>query len=65
MLESCYCGRSGELEDREAVLEAGARWVLRCPSCGHIDGLEWLTEEAALLVWGEAVRRREEPLEAA
>ena len=65
MRETCFCGRSGELEDREPILDPGARWVLRCPSCGHLDGLKWLTDEKSLLVWGEALRRREERTEAA
>jgi hypothetical protein len=59
MRESCYCGRSGKLEDREPVLAAGARWVLRCPDCGHLDDLGWLPDEAALMVWGEVRHRRE------
>jgi hypothetical protein len=57
--ESCFCGRSGELEDREPVLDAKGRWLLRCPDCGHLDNLGWLTEEGALMVWGQARRRRE------
>jgi diadenosine tetraphosphatase ApaH/serine/threonine PP2A family protein phosphatase len=65
MRESCFCGRSGELEDREPALGAGGLWVLRCPGCGHLDDLGWLTEEAALMVWGEARRRHEDPLKAA
>ncbi len=66
MRESCYCGRKGELEDREPILDALGRWVLRCPGCGHLDDLGWLIEdEAALIVWGEARRRREDPREAA
>lgn len=61
MLEVCFCGRSGEIEDRDSILTDEARWVLRCPSeaCGHVDDLGWLPEEEALLVWGEARRRRE------
>jgi hypothetical protein len=54
MRESCFCGRRGELQDREPVLDAGGRWLLRCPTCGHLDDLEWLTEEAGLMLWGEA-----------
>ena len=50
MRESCFCGRSGELEDREPVLDTEARWLLRCPDCGHLDDLRWLTEEAALMI---------------
>ena len=65
MRESCPCGRNGELEDREPILDVRGRWVLRCPDCGHLDDLGWLFEEAALMVWGEARRRREDPLEAA
>jgi hypothetical protein len=65
MRESCFCGRGGELEDREPVLDATGRWLLRCPSCSHIDELGWLTEEAALMVWGEARSRLEDPLWAA
>jgi hypothetical protein len=65
MRESCFCGRNGELEDREPILDARGRWVLRCPDCGHLDDLGWLFEEASLMVWGEARRRREESLEAA
>ena len=59
--EACYCGRTGEVEDREPILVDGGRWALRRPSeaCGHVDRLEWLPEEAGLLLWGEASRRRE------
>ena len=65
MRETCVCGRSGELEDRDAVVDTRGYWLLRCAACGHVDNLEWLTAEAALLVWGEARRRREDSLEAA
>ena len=65
MRETCFCGQSGELEDREPVFDARGYWLLRCPACGHLDDLRWLSEEAALLVWGEAMDRREGPLEAA
>ena len=65
MRESCFCGWNGELEDREPILDARGWWVLRCPNCGHLDDLGWLPEEAALLVWGQAGRRREDPLKAA
>jgi hypothetical protein len=65
MRESCFCGRSGELEDREPILDGQGRWMLRCPDCGHPDDLGWLIEESALMVWGEARGGREDPLEAA
>ena len=65
MRETCFCGRRGELEDREPALGTEGRWLLRCSTCGHLDDLGWLTEEAALLVWGEARRRWEARLEVA
>ena len=38
--------------------------MLRCSDCGHLDYLTWLSEEAALLVWGESRRRHEGQREA-
>jgi hypothetical protein len=56
--ESCDCGdEEKEFEYREAVLEDG-EWVLRCPECGHLDRLRWLSEEARPLVLAVARRRR-------
>jgi hypothetical protein len=52
--ECCFYGRDGELEDREPVLDALERWLLRCPERGHLDDLGWLTQEAALMIWDEA-----------
>ena len=63
MREVCFCGWSGELEDREPVLDTRTRWMLRCPGCGHLDGLGWLGEEKALMLWG-AARWRKGPVEA-
>ncbi|HSK83836.1 MAG TPA: hypothetical protein VK902_10645, partial [Rubrobacter sp.] len=40
--ESCDCGGE-EFQYREAVLDDG-EWVLRCPECGHLDRLHWLSE---------------------
>ncbi len=58
--ESCGCGGEGEeFEYREAVLDDG-EWVLRCPECGYLDRLSWLSEEARPLVLGLA-RRRSRP----
>ena len=65
MRESCFCGRDGELEVRLPILDARGRWVLQCPECGRLDDLGWLTEEAALMVWGEARRRWKDALEVA
>ena len=55
--ESCGCGGEGEFQYREAVLDDGG-WVLRCPECGHLDRLLWLSEESRALVVGLARRRR-------
>ena len=54
--ESCECGGE-ELQYREAVLDDG-EWVLRCPECGHLDRLLWLSEESRALLVGLARRRR-------
>ena len=52
--ESCGCdGEGEEFEYREAVLDDG-EWVLRCPECGYLDRLSWLSEEARPLVLGLA-----------
>jgi hypothetical protein len=59
MKESCYCGRTGDVEDREPVLDGEGKWALRCPNCGHLDYLAWLSEEAGLLLWGEVRSWRE------
>ncbi len=54
--ESCDCGGE-EFQYREAVLDDG-EWVLRCPECGHLNHLRWLSEEARRLVLAVAQRRR-------
>jgi len=61
MKEICFCGRMGEVEDREPVLDGDGRRALQCPSetCGHVDDLRWLSEEARLLLWEKAIRRHE------
>ena len=61
MREVCYCGRTGELEDRQPILDGAGRWVLICPECGHADDLAWLSEEAGLLIWGKARHGQEDP----
>jgi uncharacterized Zn finger protein len=55
--ECCDCGGEEEFEYREAVIEDG-EWVLRCPECGHLDRLRWLSEETRPLVLAVARRRR-------
>src|SRR3712207_9393110 len=54
--ESCGCGGEDEFQYREAVLDDG-EWVLRCPECGHLDRLLWLSEEGRALLVGMARRR--------
>jgi hypothetical protein len=61
MREVCFCGRAGEIEDRQPILDGDGRWVLICPECGHVDDLTWLSEEAGLLLWSEARHRQEGP----
>jgi hypothetical protein len=60
MLESCYCGRTGEIEDREPIVADDGRRALRCPGevCGHLEYLEWLPEEARQTVFERAGRKQ-------
>jgi hypothetical protein len=58
MLESCYCGRTGEIEDREPVTTEDGKRALRCPECGHLDSLDWLPKEAGRRAFEEAERRQ-------
>ena len=50
--ESCECGGE-QFGYREPVLFDG-EWVLRCPECGHLNRLRWLSEEARPLMLGLA-----------
>ena len=59
MQEVCFCGRSGDVRDREPIVDDDGRRALRYLSCGHLEHLEWLSEAASLPVWEEARRRRE------
>ena len=58
MLESCYCGRTGEIEDREPVATGDGGRALRCPDCGHLERLDWLPEEARRHAFEEAESRQ-------
>jgi len=58
MLETCYCGRTGELEDRNLVSDDDGREALECPGCGHLDHLSWLQDPKG--VFAEARRRAAE-----
>jgi hypothetical protein len=53
--ESCDCGDE-EFQYQEAVLDDG-EWVLRCPECGHLDRLNWLSDDSRALLLGLARRR--------
>lgn len=57
MHEACYCGRTGEIEDRTPVLDADGTRVLECPDCGHRDRLEWLPNEARTLIFEKAEQK--------
>ena len=57
MRETCYCGRTGEIEDRKAVRDDDGREALQCPDCGHLDHLSWLPPEARDRTIAEARRR--------
>jgi hypothetical protein len=55
--EACYCGRMGEVEDRNAIRDGDGREALQCPDCGHLDHLSWLPADARDLAFAEAKRR--------
>jgi hypothetical protein len=59
MKEDCFCGRRGEITDREPILDESGRWTLTCWSCDHTAYLEWFSEEPGLVLRGEAKPRRE------
>jgi hypothetical protein len=65
MREVCYCGRSGDVEDREPVWPEYNRRALRCPGCGHLDYLPQLEEGARGRVYSESERRHLARLEEA
>jgi hypothetical protein len=60
--ESCYCGRVGEVEDREPVWRDGRTEAFRCRRCGHLDALPYLDAAARRSVFEEAGRRSLERL---
>jgi hypothetical protein len=62
MEEACYCGRVGDIEDRELVLDQAGERALRCAgeACGHLECLCWLPDEARLCVFENAGRGRNE-----
>jgi len=58
VLESCYCSRTGAIEDREPVVTDDGRRALRCPeeTCGNLKDLEWLAEDSRRAIFEEAER---------
>ena len=62
MRASCYCGRVGEVEDREPVWRDCRTEALRCPRCGHLDPLPYLDADARRGVFEESERRSLERL---
>ena len=62
MREACYCGRVGEVEDREPAYEGASIEALRCPRCGHLDPLPQFDVDARREVFDEAERRSLERL---
>jgi hypothetical protein len=65
MREVCFCGRSGEVADREPVYVGDGEWGLECPACGRLDSLHWLPEGARRQTLREAARRGRERARAA
>ncbi len=57
MQEACYCGRTGEVEDRKPVTDDKGAEALECRRCGHLEHLWWLPVEARGPVLREAKRR--------
>ena len=57
MKETCYCGRIGDVEDRNPVWGEDKSEALQCPQCGHLDYLLQFDAHARRLVFEEAERR--------
>ena len=61
MHETCFCGWTGALTEREPTYLGYGDWGLACPRCGHLDRLElWPAATREALV-AEARNRREAP----
>jgi hypothetical protein len=57
MQETCpQCGRRSDVEDRDPVWSDSAETeALRCPECGQLDELLWISDEdSPRLVFAEA-----------
>ena len=60
MIEACFCGRTGPIEDRTYIQTADFREGLACPECGHVDFLDYLPESNRLDMLAAAKLRAEE-----
>jgi hypothetical protein len=60
MQEVCYCGRSGDIEQRNHVIDGDGREALECPECGHLDHLSWLPEDTRARLFAETKRLAQE-----
>lgn len=56
MREARFCGRVGEIEDREPVHLDGGERALRC-GCGHLERVARLSGENRTAIFEEAERR--------
>ena len=46
MTEVCFCGWQGAVADRRYFRIDDDNEGLACPNCGHIDGLDYLSESS-------------------
>jgi hypothetical protein len=58
MREVCFCGWAGVIEDRAPVYAGDSEWGLACPTCGHLDRLDWLNETERRRTLDQALRRQ-------
>ena len=59
MRETCFCGRTGDIADREPIYLGDGEWGLACPDCGQFDRLELFPEETRDFLLDEARERRQ------
>ncbi|HET8632080.1 MAG TPA: hypothetical protein VFL91_32025 [Thermomicrobiales bacterium] len=57
MREVGFCGRDGEVEDREPVYAGDGEWALACPACGRLVRLWWPAPASRRRTLTEATRR--------
>ncbi len=59
MLQTCFCGWTGEVEDQRVIYAGDGELALECPKCGRHDRLRWIPEHAREVVFRIASERRE------